>query len=193
MDENHQDELAMISRRKLLTTGCALIAGAVFLPKVVLARPNLVKKASEKLIHFYNTHTGEFFKGVYWINGHFIPEALSDLNYLLRDWRTNEKIAINPKLFDMLHKLSFSLGTKKPLEIICGYRTSQTNEKLRQAKSGIAKRSRHLTGDAIDFRAPGIDLKDLRKAALLEKAGGVGYYPKSGFIHVDIRDKPASW
>lgn len=193
MSESHQNNSVMISRRKLLTTGCALVAGAVFFPKVVLARSTLVKKTSEKLIHFYNTHTGEFFKGVYWVNGQLIPEAIDDLNHLLRDWRTNEKITINPKLFDMLHKLSTSLETKKPFEIICGYRTSQTNENLRQAKSGIAKRSRHLTGDAIDFRVSGIPLKDLRKAALLEKAGGVGYYPKSGFIHVDIRDKPASW
>jgi uncharacterized protein YcbK (DUF882 family) len=193
MNESHQNDSKMISRRQVLTTGCALIAGAVFSPKVVIAGSTLVQKVSEKFIHFYNTHTGEFFKGAYWINGHFIPEAMNDLNHFLRDWRTNDKIAINPKLFDVLHKLSNSLETKKPFEIICGYRTSKTNENLRQVKTGIAKHSRHLTGDAIDFRAPGVSLKDLRNAALVEKAGGVGYYPKSGFIHIDIRDKPASW
>jgi uncharacterized protein YcbK (DUF882 family) len=193
MDGNLQDNSKMISRRKLLTTGCTLIAGAFFLPKVAIAKSALVKRASEKFLHFYNIHTGEFFKGVYWVNGHLIPEALNELNHFLRDWRTNEKIVINPKLFDVMHKMSTSLETKKPFEIICGYRTSKTNQSLRRTNSGIAKHSRHLTGDAIDFHAPGVCLKDLYNAALMEKAGGVGYYPQSGFIHVDIRDKPVSW
>lgn len=193
MNAHYPYNSKMISRRKIIGSGAAFIAGSILFPKIVAARAALITKVSEKQVHFYHIHTGETFKGVFWANGRFIPEAVHDLNHLLRDWRTNKKILINHSLFDLLYSLKNSLDAKKPFEIICGYRDPKTNEGLRQARSGIAKHSRHLTGDAIDFRIPGVRLQDLRKAALLKKAGGVGYYPQSGFIHVDIRDKLASW
>ncbi|MEZ4601439.1 MAG: DUF882 domain-containing protein [Syntrophotaleaceae bacterium] len=143
-------------------------------------------RSREKTLSFYNTHTGEELKNVvFWADGRYLPETMRDINYLLRDFRNNETADIDPLLCDQLFSVRQKLGTDRPFHIISGYRSPETNSMLRSRSSGVAKKSLHLVGRAVDVRVPGSHLVDLRKAALALEAGGVGYYPTSNFVHLD--------
>lgn len=139
----------------------------------------------ERSIAMRNFHTGESVKTVYWANGHYLKEALSRINFVLRDFRTEEVHEIDTKLIDLLHKLKMHTGTRKPFHVISGYRSPETNTMLRKTTNGVAKNSFHLQGKAVDVYLPDYDVGRLRRAAMSFSAGGVGYYPESGFIHVD--------
>lgn len=132
-----------------------------------------------------NLHTGERLNASYWSNGGYKSSGLKQFNRLLRDHRANEVTRMDPKLFDIVYKLKEKLNFNGEVEIISGYRSVKTNEKLRAAGRGVARRSYHTRGMALDIRMPGVPLSKLRRAALDLKAGGVGYYPKSNFVHVD--------
>lgn len=146
----------------------------------------------ERKLAFYNTHTGESTQVAYWENGLYVPDALTELNRILRDHRTNQIAPIDKNLFDMLYALGRQLGAKQPFHIISGYRSPATNAMLSGRSSGVAKRSLHMKGKAIDIRLPQCALSNLRKAALSLRAGGVGYYPGSNFVHVDV-GRVRSW
>ena len=147
----------------------------------------------ERRLSFHNLHTGERVSTVYWSQGHYVEDGLAEINHVLRDFRTDQVIEMDPQLMDLLHQLRATVGvTKKPFEIISGYRSPDTNAMLRSKSSGVAKRSLHMEGKAADIRIPGLELGHLRQAALSLKAGGVGYYPKSGFVHVDT-GRVRSW
>ncbi len=134
---------------------------------------------------FYNLHTGEQTNTIYWEGGQYIDEALDDINHVLRDHRSGELTAMAPSLLDLLYNLQQTVQGHGPFHVISGYRSPTTNEKLRKNSKGVARKSLHMQGRAIDIRLPGSELNTLRQAALSLKAGGVGYYPKSNFIHVD--------
>ena len=141
----------------------------------------------EHLLLLYNTHTAERIDIVYRRGDEYIPDALAKLDYFLRDHRTGDVRHIDPRLYDILSDLSVSVGHRGgEIDIVCGYRTSSTNESLRARTTGVAKNSLHIQAEAIDLRMPGIDTLKLRKAALALGRGGVGYYPHSDFIHVDV-------
>jgi uncharacterized protein YcbK (DUF882 family) len=134
-------------------------------------------------------HTGESIEVVYRIGDTYIPEALDKLNAFLRDHRTNEVTTYDPKEFDLLHNLLGRLGKPDGLiDIVCGYRSAETNALLRDAgpNTGVAEHSQHIEGHAIDIRVPGESTTKIRNAALSLESGGVGYYPKSQFVHVDV-------
>ena len=134
----------------------------------------------------YNTHTGERIDIVYRRAGQYVSGALARLDYFLRDHRTGDVRHFDPRLFDILADLTVSVGHPGgQVDIVCGYRTSSTNESLRAHTTGVAKNSLHIQAEAIDLRMPGIDTLQLRRAALALGRGGVGYYPHSDFIHVD--------
>jgi uncharacterized protein YcbK (DUF882 family) len=137
-------------------------------------------------LSFYNLHTGESLRTTYWEEGIYIPEALDEINHLLRDHRTGEVMQMDVALFDLLHDIRSKADTRKPFNIISGYRSPQTNATLRNHSSGVAKKSLHMQGKAIDINLSGVDLSQLRKIAMHEKSGGVGYYPASNFVHVDV-------
>jgi len=170
-----------ISRRTFLKGGLAAAAAA--LPAISLAA--VPKPARERRLCFYHTHTGEHLAACYFREGSYRPQALSKINHLLRDHRSGEMISIDTKLLDLLHRLSNNLGIDEPFHVISGYRSPQTNAHLRRKSRGVAGRSLHMFGKAIDIRVPGLRTSVLRKAALKLKAGGVGYYPQSNFVHVD--------
>ncbi|MBU4253572.1 MAG: DUF882 domain-containing protein, partial [Acidobacteria bacterium] len=136
-------------------------------------------------LSFYQTHTCETLGACYWKDGDYLSHSLQRINYILRDHRTEEVKPIEKKLLDVLFVLHKNLQTDKEIHIISGYRSPQTNQKLRSKSSGVAKNSLHMDGKAIDIRIPGIPLQKLRRAAMDLKAGGVGYYPGSDFIHID--------
>jgi uncharacterized protein YcbK (DUF882 family) len=135
----------------------------------------------------YNTHTAQRIDLVYRRGDQYIPGALAKLDYFLRDHRTGDVRHFDPRLYDILSDLASSIGHPgAQIDIICGYRTPSTNEFLRAHTTGVAKNSLHIQAEAIDLRMPGIDTLQLRKAALALRLGGVGYYPHSDFVHVDV-------
>ena len=139
-----------------------------------------------RCLSLYSIQTGERVEQAFWSAGNFLPEGLTRINHLLRDFRTNEVKAIDPGLLQMLFDLSRKLGVEPEYHVISGYRSAKTNSMLRKKSNGVAKKSFHLQGKAVDIRMPGVDLKDLHAAALELKQGGVGFYPGPDFVHVDV-------
>ncbi|NQU72888.1 MAG: DUF882 domain-containing protein [Rhodospirillales bacterium] len=167
-----------IERRTLLGW---LSAGAIALH----TRP--VWAATEtKSLAFRSTHTGETLSCTYWDATGYRGDALSDIDHILRDHRTGDVALMDLGLLDLLHALRTTMESDEPFEVISGYRSPKTNEMLRQKGSGVNENSLHMTGRAIDIRLPGRDTTGLRTAALALRRGGVGYYAKSNFIHVDV-------
>ncbi|MFQ5961485.1 MAG: DUF882 domain-containing protein [Candidatus Methylomirabilales bacterium] len=175
----------IINRRGFLGVMKMAIYGiAAGLP--VLRRAAKAAEFREKSLAFHSIHTGENLKVRYWVNGTYVPEALEKVNHILRDWRANEIHAIDPALLDLLFDLRRVVGTTAPFHVISGYRSPETNAMLRKkGGGGVASNSMHVRGKAIDVSLPGVDLARLHKAALAMKRGGVGYYPRLGFVHVD--------
>jgi uncharacterized protein YcbK (DUF882 family) len=143
----------------------------------------------EYKLRLSNLHTGENLDVVYRVGNVYVPEALEKLNYFLRDHYTQDVVDYSPKEFDVLHAMMARLGrTNGLIDVVCGYRTPETNETLRNESphSGVAEHSQHMEGHAIDLRVPGASTVQIRNAALSLQAGGVGYYPVSQFVHVDV-------
>lgn len=132
-----------------------------------------------------NLHTSERLRVTYWQGSDYVGSALSDINNLLRDWRTSEVAAIDPRLLDLLHVLQHRLGSAEAFHVICGYRSPQTNAALAERSGGVSRRSLHMEGRAVDIALPSRPLAALRDEAVAMAGGGVGFYPKSGFVHVD--------
>lgn len=182
-----------LSRRKFLVLVSSFMAMATAPCFSTTLMPAPRPRFSSRKLALFNIHTKESFEGVYWREGHYDEKALVRLAYLLRDRRNHQQHPIDPHLFDILHRLNINLGNKNAYHVICGYRSPRTNAMLCQKSTGVAKKSLHLKGRAIDIRCEHTPLKELKDAARALKAGGVGYYPKSNFIHVDVRPKPAFW
>ena len=139
-----------------------------------------------------NLHTSEKLSVEYFAAGRYLPDALSAVNHLLRDFRTGDVGTIDPALLDLLHGLAARVGSQRAFHVISGYRSPATNETLRQSSSGVASSSLHLSGQAIDIRLADVPLATLRDAALSMRSGGVGYYAASDFVHVDT-GRVRSW
>lgn len=174
---------ALVSRRiSLLAALAAAVLG------VSAGSPQSVAEFGDtRTISFYHIHTKETLTVTYKRNGKYLPDALKKINWLMRDWRENEEIAIDPKTIDLLWEMHTELRSKEPIHVICGYRSEKTNGMLRRTVGGQAKRSYHIRGQAIDAAFPDVPLKQMRYSALVREMGGVGYYPGSGipFVHVD--------
>lgn len=166
-----------------------MVSAVSLFPSLGLANTALPYKKS---LSFYNTHTGEKLDTTFWAEGVYIPEALAEINYLLRDHRNNAVTEMDIELFDLLYTLRTNLDSREPFHVISGYRSPETNAKLRNHSTGVAKKSLHMEGKAIDINLPGRNLSDLRKVAMELAQGGVGYYPSSNFVHVD-RGRVRSW
>jgi uncharacterized protein YcbK (DUF882 family) len=174
-----------LSRRSFLKFSA--IAGAA-----AIAAPQLLTAATpERALSFYNLHTAEKLKVVYWAEGEYVAESLSAINRHLRDHRTGDVHDIDRRLLDLLHQLRSNLETSEPVQIISGYRSPRTNAMLRSNSGGVASHSLHMDGMATDIRIQGRSLEQIKKAALAMKLGGVGYYP-SQFVHVDV-GRVRSW
>ncbi|MEO7760433.1 MAG: DUF882 domain-containing protein, partial [Casimicrobiaceae bacterium] len=167
-------------RRFLVVSG--LLAAA---PLSVVSRLARASAPDTRRLAFEHTHTGERLSVAYAYGHAYDPAALSALQWLLRDFRSGATHPIDPALFDQLHTLSSITGSRKPFQIISGYRSPATNANLRENSTGVASHSLHLLGQAIDVRLADVPLADLRDAAVSLKAGGVGFYPGSDFVHVD--------
>ncbi|MDD1628043.1 MAG: DUF882 domain-containing protein [Methylococcaceae bacterium] len=138
-----------------------------------------------KTLSFEHTHTGDKLKLTYFERGNYIKDALQEINYLLRDFRTDDIYPIDTALLDQLFDLKQTLGVNKPFHIISGYRSPFTNTQLRKHGHGVAEHSYHMQGRAIDIRVEGVSSRVIRNAALTMAQGGVGYYPRNNFVHLD--------
>jgi uncharacterized protein YcbK (DUF882 family) len=136
--------------------------------------------------HLHNLHTGETLDAVYWENGKYVPDALAEAMRVMRDWRNGEEHVMDPRLFDVLHGIKQKVGADQPFQLISGYRSPQTNSRLHAESGEVASHSQHMLGKASDIRIQGVELAHVRNAALSLKAGGVGFYPASNFVHVDV-------
>jgi len=167
------------NRRGLLKTVLSGVFTTLMLP---------VRRAvavDERQLAFHHTHTGKRLDVVYKRNGKYVPEALSDINAFLFDFRTGDVAEMDPNLIDLIYDLREALGSKGTYEIISAYRSPKTNEMLRSRSSGIAKNSQHLLGKAVDVRLTDIELTKFRDTAISMQRGGVGYYASSNFVHID--------
>ena len=173
-------EQASSGRRRMLGLMLAASSGLVF----GAARPAAAAGVMRRL-SFDNIHTGEKLTAAYWQSGRYLPEGLREIDYTLRDFRTGDIYAIDPRLLDLLYQLRQQLVYRGPIHVISGYRCPATNAMLAARSPRVSKTSYHMRGMAIDIRMPGRPLAELRDAAILLRIGGVGYYPESDFVHVD--------
>jgi uncharacterized protein YcbK (DUF882 family) len=173
-----------LHRRRFLA---GLIGGGA-----ALAAPSLASAAASRTLSFNNIHTGEKISSTYWADGRLIAGGCRQIDWILRDHRSGDIAAISPELFDLLFRLRQRLRIDAPFEVISGYRSPRTNAALRRTGGGVASGSLHMKGLAIDIRVPGLPLPQLHDAALKLEGGGVGYYPRSGFVHVDV-GRVRSW
>ena len=146
----------------------------------------VIAALAPRRVAFQNLHTGEKLEAVYWEQGCYVPDALAAVNRVLRDYRTGDEHMMDPRLLDLLHQVHGAVGRKAPFQVISGYRSPKTNAMLHERSSGVAGKSLHMEGMAIDVRVEGVALDHLHKAALDLSEGGVGFYPTSDFVHMDV-------
>jgi uncharacterized protein YcbK (DUF882 family) len=177
-------------RRRFLHHTAGFAATCALPALSVPARASLAGPRELAMVH---THTHEQIDLVFAHSERYVPEALSSLNRFLRDHYTGDIGPIDPGVFDLLHRVQQVLGSRRSFEVISGYRCPTTNTRLRETRAGgVAKHSLHMEGRAIDVRLPGVSLADLRDAALSLRAGGVGFYPRDQFVHLDT-GRVRSW
>jgi uncharacterized protein YcbK (DUF882 family) len=172
-----------ISRRSFLAAAAWGTAAVLMPGSAAAARP----LPGVREVSFHNLHTDELLTAVYCEDGEYVPAALEEIDAILRDHRTGEICQISPRLIDLVFALKVRLGSTGLVQVISGYRSPATNALLRaEGGGGVAERSLHLTGEAVDLRFEDRSLRQVRDAALALRGGGVGYYPNSGFVHVDV-------
>jgi uncharacterized protein YcbK (DUF882 family) len=176
-----QDSEPQHSRRRFAGALGTLLAA----PALLLSRHTPASTAPSRTLRFDHTHTGEKLTVTYTAGDRYLPSALLEINRFLRDFRTGDVHAIDPQLLDQLHMLATLTASPSPFEVISGYRSPATNNSLRAHSSGVAAHSLHLDGRAIDIRLANVALADVHEAAVSLRAGGVGFYPGSNFVHID--------
>lgn len=171
---------AGLSTCRYLGFGAAALVAAA-------SQATLAHAGDDRTISFFHIHTKETLTVQYKKDGRFVPAALEKINWIMRDWRENKSIQMDPKTVDIIWEMHRELGSQQPVSIICGYRSRGTNEMLRKTRGGQASQSQHITGKAIDIAFPDVPVKRMRYSAMIRERGGVGYYPTSGipFVHVD--------
>lgn len=185
-----------LNRRDILKAGFAGMLGVLpilALAPVAEARSYALPDTGTFGITFRNQHTGEGFSGVYRVGNKYLPEAFDEINTILRDFRTGDVFPVDPRVVDIMYMLRRKTDKNNVvLEVLSGYRSPRTNDRLRRATEGVANHSLHLTGQAVDLRMPGYSTRKLRDVAVRLRAGGVGYYADSNFVHVDT-GKVRTW
>jgi len=161
---------------------------AVILAVCFLSAAATGASAETRSLKLYHLHTHEKAEIVYKRNGRYVPEGLRKINIILRDWRRNEPTKMDPRLLDLVWEAYRESGATDYIQVVCGYRSPATNSMLRSRSRGVAEKSQHMLGRAMDFYIPGVPLKKLRNIGLKMQGGGVGYYPTSGspFVHMDV-------
>jgi len=185
VNKNYENKLIQgISRRQLLKSGLITAVSGIIPVRTLAAVDNFLY--DERALCIYNLHTEEYLDVVYWKNGKYITDALKKLDHIFRDHYNGSVKSIDTGLLDYLYAIQQKLQCREPFNLISGYRSSATNNRLRKKNSRVARRSLHIKGQAADIRIPGCTIREVRNAAFELKGGGVGYYPRSNFVHVDV-------
>lgn len=176
-------QLKGVSRRGIL---------GVFAATALVAAPtytnafSLLKGAGDiRRIRMYSGRTGESIDTIYWVEGDYIPEAVKEINYFMRDWRSDDVVGMDPRNFDIMAAAHRLMDANEPYMLLSGYRSPQTNAMLRSRSKGVAKNSLHMKGQAADLRLSSRSVGQMAKAAAACSAGGVGKYSRSNFVHMD--------
>lgn len=172
------------NRRDVLQMASALTAGA-FLSCGMIKPAMAIPSGGAHRVYFRNTHTGESFNGVYRVGNKYLPEAFDQISYTLRDSRNGEIFPMDPRVIDILYVVQRMMGSTQPFQVLSGYRSPKTNAMLARVSYGVARHSLHMTGQAIDVRMESGITSRIRNHAVGLHAGGVGYYPRSNFVHLD--------
>lgn len=178
-----------MDRRTFLTGAAAL--SCVALSAAPAAPAVLRGKGNFRALNLVNNRTGEWINSVYWVDGDYIPEALQGMNHILRDWRQEKVAKMDPTVLDILAATHKLLDTREPFEIVSGYRSPETNAMLRSKSKGVASNSYHIKAMAVDIALKSRSVRQISGAGLSLKAGGVGKYSRSQFVHLDsgpVRD-----
>ncbi len=176
-----------LSRRSFLALGLGTLATTLLAGPVqaaVQAKPK-PKPKQERSLHLYNIHDRSSLHLVYWSKGRYIPKAVAQISRFMRDSRSGEVHAIDPRLMDLMVAVQKKVGATGPLHVVCGYRSPHSNAIMASASTGVAHHSLHMSGRAVDIRIPGKSVRAVARAAISLKAGGVGSYPSSNFVHID--------
>ena len=177
-----------MKRVKKLLASAAIVAALSVAAVWSLETPTIAG-GETRTLSLYQVHTKESITVTYMVKGRYVPSAMKKINYLMRDWRRNEVLAIDPKTVNLMWELHADLGSRAPIHIISGYRSPKTNAFLKRVGRNVAKKSQHMVGRAIDLYFPDVATKKIRNSALVRKVGGVGYYRSSGgptgFVHID--------
>lgn len=184
--KNDDWEKRTVSRRKMISFGLPLAMGTMGAMTAFAAPVAVVPMRGVRSLSLTNRHTGESVSADYWVDGWYHPDALAEINHVMRDFRTDEVQPIDRELLDLLYQVRTKLGSDAGIEFSSAYRSPKTNAALRRRHRGVARNSLHMQGKAIDIRLPGQRLRNVRNAAKSLRAGGVGYYPRSGFVHLDV-------
>lgn len=171
--------------RRTLLKGTMTLSAAALISTVGVSPVFASAPEGRYNLSVFNLHTHESYEGLYRVGNQYLPESFEHINYTLRDHRTNDIFPIDPRVIDIaaaIHKMS---GSRKPFKILSGYRSPKTNKMLNKKSGGVAKQSLHMSGQAIDLALDDVPITRLRDIAVKLKAGGVGYYSRSGFVHVD--------
>lgn len=184
LKENTMGGTPSIGRRNFII-GAMNAGAAVCLAAPAVAKLNfdLLDARSLKLQH---TTTGESFSGTYYENGLYLPDAMVEIDYFLRDYKADESIMMDVRLIDLLARMQHGLGSSTVVQITSGYRTQRTNDRLRRVSERAARKSLHIQGMAADFYVPGYRPSKLAKLARQVEAGGIGTYDRARFVHVDV-------
>ena len=175
-----------MERRKFLGYGLAAATLAAGGRALAEAPASLIADNGPRSVAFHNLHTGESLNAIYWDNGCYVPDALQAVNKVLRDYRSGDEHDMDPRLLDLLNTVHGKVDAKSPFQVISGYRSPKTNAIMHEHSHGVASGSLHMQGMAIDVRVEGVQLDHLHKAALDLGRGGVGLYPTSNFVHMDV-------
>ena len=185
-DQSALQDKKGINRRAILRAG---VLGGLLLPVMAAeakAAAFAMPRQGSYKIAFRNTHTNEIFSGTYRVGDRYLPDAFERINYVLRDFRTNDVFPIDPRLIDIVYLAHAKTGSNAPFDVLSGYRSPKTNDMLRRTGGGgVARNSLHLMGQAIDLRMDGFSTRRIRDIGKEIHAGGVGYYPGSNFVHLD--------
>jgi uncharacterized protein YcbK (DUF882 family) len=182
--ENGPAPSSLIGRRRFVAIAGLVAGAAAAAPTGALAM--LTAPSTPRRLRFYNLHTSERLDIVYFEKNRYVPQALAEIDFILRDFRQNVVKPIHPGLLDLVVAIRRKLHSDAEVGIISGYRTPQTNAMLAARSDGVAHHSLHMDGMALDWRVPGRTLEELHRAAVAMRGGGVGYYPASDFVHTDI-------
>ena len=181
------DKPTVITRRGLL--GAFAATALVATPTYANAAGFLRGAGDIRRLKMYSRRTGESLDVIYWIEGDYIKDALTEVNWFMRDWRRDQSRAIDTRTVDIIAATQQLLDTSTPFLMLSGYRTAETNALLRKRSRSVAKKSLHIKGQAADLRMQGKSVRQVARAATSCAAGGVGRYSRSNFVHIDCGEK----